>query len=318
MTSARRLIRIFGALLPLALGPGVGQALDIRLPEGAETVLSERTEAGAHEIATGPWRDGRLPMLEITGPLERDIWRLPVTPEVSVNGLAASVEMQLRDAGYEIVLSCRERACGGFDFRHSLDMGRSPEMYVDIGNYRYVSALRAGQQEAVAVTVSRGGEMLYVHAVQVGATSGERPLPAGRAPDAPDLPVSSVAEGLIGELLDTGAAPLDDLGFASGASDLSEGDYASLAVLAEFLAADPNRRVVLVGHTDSRGGLEGNIDLSEARAAAVRDYLVDLLGVASDQVDAAGIGYLAPRATNATAEGRQANRRVEVVLVTPG
>jgi OOP family OmpA-OmpF porin len=73
-----------------------------------------------------------------------------------------------------------------------------------------------------------------------------------------------------------------------------------------------------VGHTDSRGGAESNVALSEARAQAVRDHLVERLGADPAQVETAGIGFLAPRATNATGEGREANRRVEVVLLEGG
>jgi OOP family OmpA-OmpF porin len=94
--------------------------------------------------------------------------------------------------------------------------------------------------------------------------------------------------------------------------------YPSLVALAAFLAENPARRVVLVGHTDAEGGRDSNIALSEARAEAVRRHLIDVLGVNPAQLDAAGIGYLAPRATNETAGGREANRRVEVVLLDGG
>jgi hypothetical protein len=61
-----------------------------------------------------------------------------------------------------------------------------------------------------------------------------------------------------------GAAPLDDLRFRTGASELSATDYPSLLALAAFLAENPDRRVVLVGHTDAEGGRDSNIALSEA------------------------------------------------------
>jgi outer membrane protein OmpA-like peptidoglycan-associated protein len=115
-----------------------------------------------------------------------------------------------------------------------------------------------------------------------------------------------------------GAVPLDDLRFRTGASELSGTAYPSLVALAAFLAENPARRVVLVGHTDAEGGRDSNIALSEARAEAVRRHLIDVLGVNPAQLDAAGIGYLAPRATNETAGGREANRRVEVVLLDGG
>ena len=70
-----------------------------------------------------------------------------------------------------------------------------------------------------------------------------------------------------------------------------------------------------MGHTDTVGGLEANVALSRRRAASVRDRLIERHGVPAEQLEAHGTGYLAPVAPNTTAEGREANRRVEAVLL---
>ena len=77
-----------------------------------------------------------------------------------------------------------------------------------------------------------------------------------------------------------------------------------------------NADVLLVGHTDAAGGLEANIALSRRRAASVVAHLVGELGVSRAQVSAEGVGYLVPRASNLTDQGRAENRRVEVVLTS--
>ena len=110
--------------------------------------------------------------------------------------------------------------------------------------------------------------------------------------------------------------PLDDLSFATGSSDLSEGQYASLARLAAYLLANPDKTVALVGHTDSEGSIAGNIALSKRRAASVLERLVSVYDVPRRQMEAEGVGYLSPRASNLTAEGRVKNRRVEVILTS--
>ncbi len=74
-------------------------------------------------------------------------------------------------------------------------------------------------------------------------------------------------------------------------------------------------RIMLVGHTDSVGGLDPNIALSRDRAASVRQRLIDAYGVAPNRLEAQGMGYLAPIASNLTAQGRETNRRVEAVLL---
>jgi OOP family OmpA-OmpF porin len=231
--------------------------------------------------------------------------------------LADAIARSLREDGAEILLACADTTCGGFDFRRRLDLGRSPEMLVDIGNFHYVAAREA--EDTLAVTVSRGGDTLFVHAVAIRASDASVPLVAAPAAAPPEAiaapPPAEDMASRIARLPETGAVTLDDLSFRTGASELSGRDYPSLIALASFLADNPKRRIVLVGHTDMVGSLEGNIALSRARAEAVRAYLIEAQGVEPERVTARGIGYLAPRATNETAAGREANRRVEALLL---
>ena len=109
---------------------------------------------------------------------------------------------------------------------------------------------------------------------------------------------------------------LEDLVFASGMATLTPGDYASLDQLADWMIANPDATVALVGHTDASGNLDGNTRLSADRAAAVRSVLTTRYALDPARIVAQGVGPLAPRAPNATPEGRQMNRRVEVVLTS--
>ena len=72
-------------------------------------------------------------------------------------------------------------------------------------------------------------------------------------------------------------------------------------------------KIAVEGHTDSVGGDEYNMKLSDNRAAAVRDFLV-AQGVPPSAVSSQGFGKTMPVADNATAAGRQQNRRVELVV----
>ena len=84
-------------------------------------------------------------------------------------------------------------------------------------------------------------------------------------------------------------------------------------MLARMLTRDDELAVAIVGHSDNQGGLALNLDLSQRRAEAVMQALIDR-GVPPGQLEARGIAYLAPVASNATEEGRAQNRRVELVL----
>jgi len=109
---------------------------------------------------------------------------------------------------------------------------------------------------------------------------------------------------------------LSDLVFDTGSAELGEGPFDSLAKLADYLRANPTRRIALVGHTDAVGGLDGNIALSKRRAASVRARMTNTLGVPEAQLVAEGVGFLAPVANNLSGAGREANRRVEAVLIS--
>jgi outer membrane protein OmpA-like peptidoglycan-associated protein len=91
----------------------------------------------------------------------------------------------------------------------------------------------------------------------------------------------------------------------------------ALADVAQVFAAYAGRPARIEGHTDSIASTEYNQKLSERRAAAVRDWLV-AHGVAAGRLTTAGFGETRPVADNATAAGRQRNRRVEVVIAKAG
>ncbi|NJK33003.1 MAG: OmpA family protein, partial [Deltaproteobacteria bacterium] len=83
----------------------------------------------------------------------------------------------------------------------------------------------------------------------------------------------------------------------------------------EVLQKFPQVRIEISGHTDSRGGYEHNMDLSQRRAEAVKRYLVDA-GIEEARIETRGAGPNEPIATNDTSEGRAENRRIEVKILT--
>jgi outer membrane protein OmpA-like peptidoglycan-associated protein len=108
-------------------------------------------------------------------------------------------------------------------------------------------------------------------------------------------------------------ANMSDVLFRSGSFELLPGARERLAKVSGIVLAYPSLHVAIEGHTDSVGSDQYNQDLSEHRAQAVRDYFVQQ-GISSNAVEARGFGKSEPIASNDTAEGRQQNRRVELVL----
>jgi outer membrane protein OmpA-like peptidoglycan-associated protein len=106
---------------------------------------------------------------------------------------------------------------------------------------------------------------------------------------------------------------MSDVLFDTDQYTLRPGAREKLAKISGIILAHPGLKIEVEGHTDSTGSDDYNMKLSENRANAVRTYLV-AQGVGSDSVTARGFGKTSPVADNATAAGRQMNRRVEMVV----
>ncbi len=108
-----------------------------------------------------------------------------------------------------------------------------------------------------------------------------------------------------------------DVLFDTNESTLRSDGLDALAPLLEAMQGDSQLAATIVGHADSRGEEDYNLGLSERRAQAVADYLMDG-GIGSDRLRVEGRGESDPRDTNETPEGRQNNRRVEIVVSASG
>jgi OOP family OmpA-OmpF porin len=102
-----------------------------------------------------------------------------------------------------------------------------------------------------------------------------------------------------------------DVKFDFDKSRVREESYSDIKNLADFMQQYPQTSTRVEGHTDSVGTDQYNQRLSERRAQAVREVLVNQYGVESQRVDSVGYGEARPVADNNTEEGRQINRRVE-------
>jgi len=123
---------------------------------------------------------------------------------------------------------------------------------------------------------------------------------------------------LQGQLTDRGIVlTIGDVLFATGKSSLNASAQYSMDKLAEFLQKKQNRGLLVEGHTDSVGGDEYNLELSEHRAESVKNALIKR-GIAPERIATIGYGKKYPIASNATAAGKQQNRRVEAIILNEG
>jgi len=342
------MIRAALAFVMLA-GPAAAATLD--LPVGSVRAAEQLEPLGSYAVPTAPWTatDG-IPLSAAEGRILREAWGVPGAS--TTLQLLSPLRAQLQQQGFRILLECETEACGGFDFRFGIDLLPEPEMHVDLGDFRFLTARRGSGDEAeyVSLMVSRSTTTGFIHVVSVvpfpvdtladpqalvtsappdpdgegsaaptPAAPGTEPPPAADAATtaAAPAPVAGIGASDVALQLETaGRAVLPGLTFETGSARLAAEPAPVLEQLAVWLNADSSRTVTLVGHTDAEGSLSANIALSRSRARAVLDRLVADYGVSAAQLEADGVGYLMPLAPNTTEEGRTLNRRVEAVLTS--
>lgn len=103
--------------------------------------------------------------------------------------------------------------------------------------------------------------------------------------------------------------------FATNKYDLNEASRANLDKLANVLKEYPDTNVLIVGHTDSTGPMELNMNLSKNRAQAVTNYFIQTKGLSANRFETNWNGPNSPVADNSTAEGRAKNRRVNIGII---
>lgn len=135
------------------------------------------------------------------------------------------------------------------------------------------------------------------------------PTPAAVAP-APDF------GALYDRISTNGRATTYGILFNAGSDHIRDSSTPTLAGIGDMLKAHPELELTIEGHTDNVGSAAANQKLSDKRAAAVKTYLVNTFAIDAARLKSVGYGATRPISPNTTAEGRQDNRRIELVKTT--
>ena len=161
----------------------------------------------------------------------------------------------------------------------------------------YMKLLKGGK-EIWAYVASYRGENIRIEIIEKEAMKQE---------------VTADAKFMAEGLSSTGHVAIYGIYFDFNKADIKPESESALKEIAKLLIGNPNLKVFIVGHTDNVGGIDYNMNLSQARAGAVVQELTKKYKVKPQQMKAYGVGQLAPVAPNKTEEGRAKNRRVELV-----
>lgn len=169
----------------------------------------------------------------------------------------------------------------------------------EVAKARQMAQEKEARDEATALSAARDAVVLSAREQQANAILAE--LAA--------LEARETAEGI--------ALTMSDVFFETDSATLRGSARQDLTRLARFVREHPDRELVIEGHTDAEGSDAYNAELAARRADAVKAFLVEQ-GVPPSRLIAQGFGERYPVASNATAEGRQQNRRVEMLVTNPG
>lgn len=216
---------------------------------------------------------------------------------------------ELESAGFQTIWDCSNKACGGRNFNLAV-----VEYVTGFGgnedDQRFMSARlqRAEGDLFVSLYVVRnysvGGrtkDMIHVRLDTIEIAPMDSRMVT--------VDAAAISKGL-GE---SGHIALYGILFDTDKATVKPESQPALREIASVLTSNPELKLWVVGHTDNQGTADYNQSLSSRRARAVVDVLVEQYGIAPGRLQPAGVGFLAPVASNETEAGRALNRRVELV-----
>jgi OmpA-OmpF porin, OOP family len=270
--------------------PGIGRFADSVIT-GYEVKDFDETK-----LQTAVFKDGKSAgQQKIEGRVTRIAYRTAEGP--SIAEVFRNFENQVTGGGYETLLKCETDECGGIPFSETLDMLTVPMMWVDGFNYRYLSAQKDKTFLEVVVSENNGRVFAELNVIETAGLENKM------------VNAAEMAKGLG----DTGHIALYGIYFDTDKADIKPESRPTLDEIAKLLREQPELKVYIVGHTDSQGGYDYNLELSRRRAQAVALDLAKTYRVERARLSSAGVGFLAPIGSNASEAGRALNRRVELV-----
>lgn len=271
--------------------------------EGSEIASYSLENYGATVLATGPVRDAsdaERTKLEVEGRITRIVYRVP--PGSSALEVFRNFENRIRDAGYTSIFSGGPDVIDDYQFKYKHPVEKLDAISLS-GKIWYLAAQRRGQGSdtylSVLVSPHSGGDGQRVRLIAAETKAME-----DRMVDAAAMRTA------IGK---TGKIALYGIYFDTNSAVVKAESGPTLEQIQLLMRGAPGLAIIVVGHTDNQGTYDHNMGLSRRRAMAVVKALTGQYGIAPARLRAAGVGYLAPAASNADAAGRAANRRVELV-----
>ena len=266
-------------------------------------------------LSSSRYSDGRTEWpdrVALEGTLTRILYQAP--RDRSGLEVYRNYEAALSDAGFTSLYSCQQEECGpnfytfaalpwanGFGWVRDVFITEPPKQ-------RYLAAKLVREEGDIYVGLyvidynfmnSMAAPYVHLDIVELAAIENKM--------------VVVEAEALSQGIQTLGHAAVYGIYFDTDKDVIEPESKAALDEVGRLLAEQTDLSLHVVGHSDNEGAFDYNLALSQKRAAAVVDALVETYGISRSRLEANGVGFLAPVASNRTEEGRAQNRRVELV-----
>lgn len=283
--------------------------------DGSEIIRYEQQEFTDYRLATAPIKKpggkDKNPeaVLAIEGKFTQIAYKMPEGR--SVLEVFRNYEQAIKSAGFEPIFNCEREACGGRNFSLAVAGEKLYSLFGDQqADQRFLSArLKRGEGDVYAslyVIMHRsGGGPLKDRALALLEITEAKPME-------PRMKVveSSVMQR---DITAQGRVAVHGILFDFDKDSMRADSRPQLDEIAKLLKSQPDLKVLIVGHTDAKGALDYNRDLSHRRARSIVETLAKDHGIVASRMTPLGVGMAAPMSTNRTEEGRALNRRVELV-----
>lgn len=288
--------------------PSKAQDEIISLYKGSTKIYDDDIGYETHYYLTGPTSHKA-----VDGKMRRQFCELP--EGISSYEVIKNYEKAIQSKGGTIIYLSREayrytdENTGEriYFMRDFFTKGRltryNPHSYLQLPNFAkdYVSGKISTAENDIYISVAA--------AVVEGKTYYTLVTVLAEPMDMNNVTLNVLNEGIA----DKGKIAIYDIYFDTGKSEVKNESNSALAIIADYLKDNPDKKFIIVGHTDNTGDFDANVTLSNDRAKAVIEKLVADHGIAQAQLIPYGVGSVSPQMSNANDEGKARNRRVELV-----
>lgn len=263
---------------------------------GSTIQKKDAEEFGEYKLITGRTAQGEFLGETLKGKVTRIVYGNPEGR--STLEIFSNYRKALEAAGLKVIYTCELDNCGPAYARSAWN------------RYNGLFAASDGDPRYLGGKIADDGGTAYL-ALMVGRSRTQLDIVEimGMEEDMVVVDAAALAKGLEAE----GKISVYGIYFDTDKADIKPESKPALDEIAKLLKNRATLKLYVVGHTDMTASLEHNRTLSAARAQAVVKALVTDYGIAATRLEGYGVGPLAPAASNASAEGRAKNRRVELV-----